>query len=56
MNQANTICLMAILYLSGYIAYELCMTDTMIGGWILIGIIAGLPLCSYMLGRGWVNK
>lgn len=53
MNQANTICLIAVLYLAGHIGYELCMTDTLMGGWIMIGVIAGLPLCTYMLGRGW---
>ena len=55
MNQANTICLIAVLYLSGYIGYELCMTNTQLGGWILVGIMAALPLCTYMLGRGWMR-
>lgn len=53
MNQANTICLIAVMYLAAHIGYELCMTDTLMGGWVIIGVIAGLPLCTYMLGRGW---
>lgn len=53
MNQANTICLLAVLYLMGHIGYQLCITDTQLGGWILVGIMAALPLATYALGRAF---
>lgn len=35
----------------GFIAYELCMTVTMLGGYLPLAILTGAPLLGFALGR-----
>ena len=57
MNQANTLCLVAILLVLGRLAYVLCfgLNPYHLGGWGPAMMIVLLPLASYGLGRLWAE-
>lgn len=53
MNQANTVCLIAIVLMLAKLASILCfgLNPYHLGGWGPAMLIAGLPVVSYCLGR-----
>ena len=58
MNQANTLCLVAILVFMGVLANTLCFGTNPghLGGWGPMIMMVSLPLAAYGLGRLWVKE
>ena len=53
MNQANTLCMVAIILCVYNIGYILCFETTMLGGWGPLMVLVVAPLIAYSLGRNW---
>ena len=55
MNQANTICLLAVLYVMGQLASIFCfgLNPGNLGGYGIAMLFVALPLVTYALGRMW---
>lgn len=55
MRQANTVCLIAILFFMSMLAGELCfgLNPSHLGGWGPAMMMLTLPLVAYALGRVW---
>lgn len=53
MNQANTLCLVAVLLFMGQLANTFCfgLNPTNLGGWGPAMMMVALPLVAYALGR-----
>lgn len=58
MNQANTVCLIAIILFMGYITYIMSFgaAPAHLGTWGPIMMATCLPLVSYGLGRIWERE
>lgn len=57
MNQANTICLIAIVLFMASLANVLCfgLNPNALGGYGPAGMMVALPVVAYALGRLWVK-
>ena len=57
MNQANTLCMVAILIVMASLANTLCFGENPghLGGWGPMMLMVCLPLASYVLVRIWVE-
>lgn len=58
MNQANTVCMIAILILMGTLANVLCFgtNPNNLGGYGPAMLMVCLPLLAYALGRIWTQE
>ena len=57
MNQANTLCLVALIIIMASLAKILCfgLNPDHLGGLGPAGLMVAVPVVSYMLGRGWIS-